>query len=190
MEQDFEFNNTSELADLIENFQGSEFDAQEGDDLISLLEEVDLKMVSDRPKTQPEVNYKKISIIPENSYLIDEWLADFQAGCRVNMLNYSNLEEASKIAESILDELLKKQSRQNVCAVVKPKYEKFKPEYPYEPAHTECYIRRGRKNWYITSMVRANANRGGSSKVEILRDSLGNKNDEIINFVTKNLKRS
>jgi len=133
---------------------------------------------------------KKANIIPENSYLIDKWLADFQLGFKVRKLRYSDLEDASKIAESILNGLLKKQSSQNVCAVVKPKYPEFEPEYPGIPTHTECYIRRGRKHWYITSMVRTKANRGGSSKVEIIRESLNNKHDEIINYVTKNLIRN
>jgi len=56
MGQDFEFNNISELADLIENFQGSEFDAQERDDLISMLEEVDFKLVTDNFPNNTEVN--------------------------------------------------------------------------------------------------------------------------------------
>jgi hypothetical protein len=132
----------------------------------------------------------KADIIPENSYLIDKWLADFQLGCKVRTLKYSDLEEATKIVESILNGLLKKQSRQNVRAVVKPEYEVFKPNYPRVPTHTECYIQRGRKHWYLTSIIRTKANREGSSKVEVIRESLYNKHDEIINFVTKDLKRS
>jgi hypothetical protein len=44
MEHNFEFNNISELADLIEYFQGAEFDAQERDELISILDELDVKL--------------------------------------------------------------------------------------------------------------------------------------------------
>jgi hypothetical protein len=132
----------------------------------------------------------KLSIKPKNSYGIDMILDKYQEGLEVRMMSYDYLKKGVDIAESMLDGLLKKQSRQNICAVVKPKYERFKPEYPYMPVHTECHIRRGRKDWYITSIVRAKAHRGGSSRVEIIRESLNNKHDEIINFVTKDLKRS
>jgi hypothetical protein len=132
----------------------------------------------------------KLSIEPKNSYRIDMILAELQKGCEVRMLSYDYLKEAVGIAESILDGLLGKHNRQNVSAIVKPKYERFKPEYPFKPFHTECHIRRGRKEWYILSIHRIEANRSGSSKVEIIRESLNNKHDEIINFVTKDLKRS
>jgi hypothetical protein len=132
----------------------------------------------------------KLNIETKNAYEIDMILDKFQEKLEVRMMSYDYLKKGVDIAESILDGLLKKQSRQNICAVVKPKYERFKPEYPYIPVHTECHIRRGRKGWYITSIVRAKAHRGGSSRVEIIRESLNSKHDEIINFVTKDLKRN
>lgn len=130
---------------------------------------------------------RKISITPENAYLIDLYLAQLQVGCSERTLSYKDLAEASKIAESILEGMIKKQSRQNIIAVVKPKYCAFKPEYRGVPAHTQCYIKRGRKHWYLSSMMRTKANRSGSSKVEIVKESLKTKYDDILSYVTKNL---
>lgn len=130
---------------------------------------------------------QQISIIPENAKIIDSYISQLEAGCKVRTLRYKDLEEASKIAESILEGLLRKQSRQNILALVKPKYMAFKPEYRGVPAHTQCYIKRGRKNWYLSSIMRTKADRSGSTKVEIDKESLKAKYDDILSYVTKNL---
>ena len=134
-----------------------------------------------------ELEMRKISITPDNAYLIDQYFAQLQAGCSARTLTYLDLEEASNIAESILERLLRKQSRQNVLALVKPKYKAFKPEYRGVPQHTQCYMKRGQKHWYLTIMMRTKADRSGSYKVEIVKDSLANKHIDIVKFVTKDL---
>ena len=130
---------------------------------------------------------RQISITQDNAYLIDHYLAQLQSGCKVRTLSYKDLEAASHIAESIVSRILRKQSRQNVLALVKPKYMAFKPEYRGVPDHTQCYIKRGQKHWYLSSIMRTKADRGGSCKVEIVKDSLANKHVDIVKFVTKDL---
>ncbi|MEI4550339.1 hypothetical protein [Pseudoalteromonas spongiae] len=130
---------------------------------------------------------KNISITPENAQIIDEYFAQLQAGCTTRTLSYMDLAEASRIAESMLERLLRKQSRQNILALVKPKYMAFKPEYRGVPEHTQCYIKRGRKYWYLSSIMRTKADRSGSYKVEIIENTLNTKHDEIIRYVTNDL---
>lgn len=129
----------------------------------------------------------EIKVVPENALWIDQILCDRQQDCKARLLNYKAIEEGVLIAESILENILSKQYRQNVLAIIRPSYPAFNPYYRGTPEHTECLVRRGKKYWYITGLDRAKAVRKGSVKVEIIKSSLTKKHHHILEHVTKNL---
>jgi hypothetical protein len=127
-------------------------------------------------------------IVPDNKKAIEAAINAVQHSRDTGLLSYSDLEEAAKIAESMLQDILKKQDRQNVKALVRPSYPAFSPTYRGIPTHTQCYIRRGKKDWYMYDAARTHANRAGSYSVVIDLDSLEPKHCAIINCVTQSLK--
>ncbi len=129
-----------------------------------------------------------IQIVPDKKHFIETSLSAIQQPNYVRGLIYSDIEEAAKIAESMLATVLKKQDRQNVTALVRPRYPPFSATYRGIPTHTQCYIRRGKKDWYMYDAARTHANRAGSRKVIIDLKSLESKSDGIINFVTQSLE--
>jgi hypothetical protein len=130
----------------------------------------------------------EIPIVPDNEYFIETSLKAVQQSNYARLLSYSNIEEAAKIAESLLTTVLRKQDRQNIRAWVRPKYPPFSANYRGFPTHTQCFIRRGKTGWFMYDASRSHATRAGSSIVVIDLKSLDPKIDGIINFVTKSLK--
>jgi len=130
----------------------------------------------------------EIPITPDNEHLIENALKAIQQSSHSRLLKYPDIEEAAKIAESMLIPVLKKQDRQNVRAWVRPSYPAFSPAYRGIPTHTQCYIRRGKKDWYMYDAARTHANRAGSYSVVIDLSSLEPKHGAIVKCVTQNLK--
>lgn len=130
----------------------------------------------------------EIKVIPENASLINNILFGIQNGCSERLLSYQDIEFSSEIAESILENLLGKQHRQNVEALVTLDYDPFSPWYRGKPEHTQCVIRRKAKFWYASRFERAKANRAGSFRVSIDLNSLECKKDHIYEFATNGLR--
>lgn len=129
----------------------------------------------------------ELKMVPENDGKIKALLKKTQIGCTARLLTLNELKKSLEVAELILDKILKKQSRQNIKAWVRPKYGEFSATYWGSPEHTQCCIRRGRKYWFIQNIERAKAIRSGSSFVEIDNNSLEYKHGDIVSYVTKNL---
>jgi len=130
----------------------------------------------------------EIQITPDNENLIKKALKAIQQSSYTKLLRYSDIVEAVKIAESMLIPVLKKQDRQNVRALVSPKYPPFSASYRGFPTHTQCCIRRGKKDWYMYDIARTHAIRAGSYNVVIDLKSLEAKHGAIVNYVTHSLK--
>ncbi|MDO6426114.1 hypothetical protein Q4489_03775 [Thalassotalea sp. 1_MG-2023] len=123
----------------------------------------------------------------ENREIIINILNRLQSRCSERLLSYEDLELSTKIAESILENLVAKQKWNNISAMVTPDYETFSPLYRGTPQHTQCVIRRKNGVWFVSEFERTKAFRDGSFKVTIDRDSLRVKKDQIFDFVTENL---
>lgn len=130
----------------------------------------------------------EVRISPENSDIIDALLNNIQKGCDARLLTYDDLEKSARIAESLLEKILRKQHRQNVYAHITPEYDAFSPYYRGTPEHTHCLIRRGEKLWYVSNIEREKANRAGSCRVHIDRISLEPKHYKILEFITSDLQ--
>ena len=130
----------------------------------------------------------EFKITPENSYLIDNILAGIQKGCSKRLLCYEEIQKSAEIAESLIERILNKKNRQNVCALVTPDYNEFPIYYRGTPYHTQCVIRRGSKHWYVSEFERVKANRAGSFRVTVDTESLKVKKDSIFECVTQDLR--
>lgn len=131
---------------------------------------------------------KEIKITSSNKTMIQAIFDKFQRNTWERELNYEELENATFIAESLIDNILFMKDRQNIKAFVRPLYSAFKPEYPDGAMQTICYIRRGVKCWYLTKIERVAVQRAGSIRVEIDAESIIPKIGMIYQFLSQNLK--
>jgi hypothetical protein len=130
---------------------------------------------------------EEIKIIPINKDIIEFKLHKVQRINCKNKLSYMDIEEATKKAELMIEPYLKKQDRQNIIANVKPEYPAYYADYPDGAKHTHCYIRRGRKFWYLYGIERVDILRSGSETVVFMPEPLELKRTKIFNYVTKTL---
>jgi len=131
---------------------------------------------------------KRIRISLDNAMKMQTGIDDVQNNAIVRVLNYIDVVTAAGIAESKLENILPKKDREGVSATVRPLYEKFEPQYRGVPEHTECFIERGKRYWYIIGVMRTAAERSGSVRVKITPHSIERKGSTIINYLSKNLK--
>lgn len=130
---------------------------------------------------------EEIKIIPINEEIIEFKLQKVQRINCKKKLSYIDIEEATKKAELMIEPYLKKQDRQNITANVKPEYPAYFADYPDGSKHTHCYIRRGRKFWYLYGIERVDIIRAGSKTVVFVPESLEAKSTQIFNYVIKTL---
>lgn len=131
---------------------------------------------------------KEIKITPINKEKIQDFLDELQKRTWERELDYSTITEGALLAEGLLENVSYKKDRQNIKAHIRPLYNAFPITYRGTPKQTVCYIRRGKKDWFITNIERVAVQRAGSTRVVIEPSCIVSKSDSIIEYLSNTLK--
>lgn len=130
----------------------------------------------------------EIKVDQLNAECIEEQLNLLQQGTWERQLKYSDVYSATLLADIMLDNIIGKLNRQNIIAIVKPAFDPYTINYRGLPKETRCKIKRKKDGWYLIKVERVIANRRGSFRLEIDKNSIVNKTEDIIKYLSNSLK--